>query len=116
MRAYRHCWFTSSDKTLPHTVPDAEWAYNALEHFDLSTGKSDRYAFANGMPSEPIFVPRSADAAEGEGYLLSVVYDFGSNTSDMCVFDAQDLAAGPTGRARVSHRVPVCFHGTWKPA
>ena len=23
MREYRHCWFTSSDKTLPHTVPDA---------------------------------------------------------------------------------------------
>jgi carotenoid cleavage dioxygenase-like enzyme len=32
------------------------------------------------------------------------------------VFDAQNISAGPLGKAWVSHRVPVCFHGTWKSA
>ena len=37
-----------------------------------------------------------------------------TNTSALCVFDAQRIAAGPIGRAQVSPRVPVCFDGTWR--
>ena len=59
---------------------------------------------------------RNASAAEGEGYVLTCVYDIPSNTSALCVFDAQNISAGPVGKAWVSHRVPVCFHGTWRPA
>jgi carotenoid cleavage dioxygenase len=115
MREYRHCWFTSSDKTVPNTVPDSEWAYNAVEHFNVETGKKQSFGFS-GNVSEPMFVPRSEDAAEGDGYVLSVVYVPETNTSDMCVFDAQYIGDGPIGRAKVTHRVPACFHGTWKPA
>ena len=115
MAEYHHTWFTSSDKTVPNPVPDSEWAYNAIEHFNVETGEKQSYGFS-GQVSEPMFVPRSESAAEGEGYVLTVAYDPDSNTSDMCVFDAQQIAAGPVGRARVSHRVPACFHGTWVPA
>ena len=66
--------------------------------------------------ADPMCVPKSESAAEGEGYVLDVVYNQDTNTSDMCVFDAQNIAAGPMGRAKVSHRVPVSFHGTWKSA
>ena len=48
--------------------------------------------------------------------VLDVVYNQDTNMSDMCVFNAQDIAAGPIGRAKVSHRVPVSFHGTWRQA
>jgi carotenoid cleavage dioxygenase len=61
-------------------------------------------------------VPKNADAAEGEGYVLTCVYDLQANTSALCVFDAQNISAGPLARAHVSHRVPVCFHGTWRNA
>ena len=53
---------------------------------------------------------------EGEGWVTSCVYDIPSNTSALCVFNALDIAAGPIGKAWVSHRVPVCFHGTWRNA
>ena len=90
--------------------------YNAIVHFNVSTNKADMYAFESGYVSEPMFVPKSDAAAEGEGYLLTCVYDIDTNMSDLCVFDAQKISAGPLAKAKVSHRVPVCFHGAWKPA
>ena len=116
MAEYTHGWFTSTDRKLPARIPDSDWVYNTIEHFNVKTGAVDRYSFDNGYVAEPMFVPRSNTAAEGEGYVLDVVYNQDTNTSDMCVFDAQDISAGPVGRAKVSHRVPVSFHGTWKAA
>ena len=116
MRSYRHGWFTSTDRSIPAPIPDSDWVYNTIEHFDVSNGKVDRYAFSNGHVGEPMFIPRTAEAAEGDGYVLSVVYNYDSNMSDLCVFDARQISAGPIGRARLSHRVPISFHGTWRPA
>lgn len=116
MRHYRHGWYTSTDRRIPAQIPDSDAVYNAIVHFDVLTGKADTYAFDAGYVGEPMFVPRSADAAEGDGYVLSCVYDMPSNTSALCVFNALDIAAGPIGKAWVSHRVPVSFHGTWRPA
>ncbi len=116
MREYTHGWTTSTDMTIPAKIPDSDYIYNTIEHFNVKTGAVDRYSFDNGYVAEPMFVPKSADAAEGEGYVLDVVYNFETNTSDMCVFNAQSISAGPIGRAKVSHRVPVSFHGTWKNA
>ncbi len=116
MRDYTHGWYISSDRKIPARIPDSDVVYNAIVHFNVKTLKSDTYAFEAGYVSEPMFVPRNASAAEGEGYVLTCVYDIPSNTSALCVFDAQNISAGPLGKAWVSHRVPVCFHGTWRPA
>jgi carotenoid cleavage dioxygenase len=61
-----------------------------------------------------VFVPRSADAAEGDGWLLSVVWRWAENRSDLAVFDATELAAGPVALAHLTHRVPAGFHGNWR--
>ncbi len=116
MREYTHAWYTSSDRTIPAQIPGSDVVYNAIVHFNVKTLTSDTYAFEAGYVSEPMFVPRTESSAEGDGYVLTCVYDITSNTSALCVFDAQNIAAGPVGRAKVSHRVPVCFHGTWKSA
>lgn len=116
MRDYAHGWYTSSDRSIPARIPDSDVVYNAIVHFNVKTQTEDTYAFEAGYVSEPMFVPRNAGAAEGEGYVLTCVYDIPSNTSALCVFDAQNIQAGPLGKAQVSHRVPVCFHGTWRPA
>jgi carotenoid cleavage dioxygenase-like enzyme len=109
--AYRHGWFaaTSSQKSGA--------GVSSIVHVDLASGR--RRAFdlpAGDAPSEPIFVPRKADAAEGDGWLLSVVYRANEDRSDFAVFDAQDIAAGPIGLARVPRRVPFGFHGNWRQA
>lgn len=116
MREYQHTWFASTDRTIPAAIPDSDYVYNAIAHFNVANNETDMYAFENGYVSEPMFVAKSDGAGEGEGYVLTCVYDIGTNTSALCVFDAQNIAAGPLAKAKVSHRVPVCFHGTWKPA
>jgi carotenoid cleavage dioxygenase-like enzyme len=63
--------------------------------------------------SEPVFVARSADAAEGDGWVLATVWRSATNTSDMVVFDARRVAAGPVCVASLPHRVPDGFHGNW---
>jgi carotenoid cleavage dioxygenase len=112
MRDYMHGWYTSTDMTVPAPIPDSDYIYNCVDHIDVTTGEVDSYSFGNCYVTEPMFVPKPG-GAEGEGYVLDLVYNRDTNTSDLCVFDALDISAGPVGRAKVSHRVPVSFHGTW---
>ena len=63
--------------------------------------------------SEPVFVPRSEDAAEGDGWLLATVWRAAENRSDVAVFDTAGLKNGPVATIRLPHRVPAGFHGNW---
>jgi carotenoid cleavage dioxygenase len=64
--------------------------------------------------SEPIFVPRSSSAPEGDGFLLAYVYDANRAASHLMMLDAQNLAQGPLAKAMLDHRVPYGFHGNWR--
>jgi carotenoid cleavage dioxygenase-like enzyme len=87
-----------------------------LAHVDLHTGNILTWQPAPGdYCGEPLFVPRQPDAAEGDGWLLSLVYRGAENRSDLAVFDASDIAAGPQALVHLSHRVPAGFHGNWRP-
>ena len=63
---------------------------------------------------EPVFVPRRADAAEGDGWVLSVIYRGEEARSDLAVFEATDIAKGPVALAHLSSKVPAGFHGNWR--
>jgi len=109
--SYRHGWFAG------HARPGSGNSFDAIAHVDLHTGKRVSHDLPQGdATGEPIFVPRSPDAAEGDGWLISVVYRGGEDRSDFLVFDAQDIAAGPIASARVPRRIPFGFHGNWRPA
>ncbi len=89
--------------------------FNALVHQDHQTGTRTDYILPAGdTTSEPVFVPRSADAPEGDGYLLSVVYRGAGNRSDLAFFNASDLDKGPVAVAELGTRVPNGFHGNWR--
>lgn len=93
--------------------------FGGLGRFDHETGRSECCALGHrdvSATSEPIFVPRSADAAEGEGYLLAVATDLSVNRSRLVVLDAQNISAGPIASAQLNHKIPVGFHGGWRPA
>ena len=64
---------------------------------------------------EPVFVPAHAGAPEGEGILLSCIFDERSGVSHLAFFDATKVADGPVARAHLRRRVPMGFHATWKP-
>ena len=65
------------------------------------------------FPSEAVFVPRGADAAIDDGWLLATVYDDSTGRSEAIVLDAQDLAADPVATVHLPVRVPFGFHGNW---
>lgn len=65
--------------------------------------------------SEPVFVPACADAAEGDGFLLCVVYDEEHDRGELTVLDALHVERGPIARALLPCRVPMGFHGCWLP-
>ena len=72
-------------------------------------------ASADGrLCGEPVFVPRHAQAPEGDGWLLSVLYRGAENRSDLAVFEACDVAKGPIALVHLSHRVPALLHGNWR--
>lgn len=103
------------------TAPDGEGdgMYNQVGRFNLADHSSDRFTFGSRdttFTSEAIFVPKSDDAPEGQGYLLSVVTDLPSDTSALYIMDAENLSAGPLAVAQLSNRIPVGFHGGWRPA
>ncbi len=91
--------------------------YDGLSHIDHATRRTVRHILPAGDAiSEPVFVPRTADAAEGDGWLLAVAYRGAENRSDLLIYDALDIVAGPVATATLPVRVPFGFHGTWRPA
>jgi carotenoid cleavage dioxygenase len=91
--------------------------HRGLGRFDHIARQMRIYAAGpRSAVAEPVFVPRDPGAGEGEGYLLTNIFDEDRNTSQLTIFDAEDLERGPIARALLDHRVPVGFHGLWRPA
>ncbi|HEX4695955.1 carotenoid oxygenase family protein [Sphingomonas sp.] len=85
-----------------------------LYRHDLETGGKQTHDFGRGRyPGEFVFVPRSDDAAEGDGWMVGLVIDLPNETTDLVIIDAMDFAAAPVASIRIPHRVPPGFHGNW---
>jgi hypothetical protein len=67
------------------------------------------------LPGEPVFVPKSADAAENDGWLLALRYDRELDRSDLVVLDANDFEPRSAGRRDTLVRA-ASFQGENKPA
>ena len=91
------------------------WAdLGSLRKHDLVSGKSQRHDVGTDRAAgEPVFVPASPDAGEDEGWVLAVVYDAATDSSDVLVIDATDFTAPPVATIHLRRRVPFGFHGTW---
>jgi len=63
--------------------------------------------------SECVFVPRAADSAEGDGWVLTYVWDARSNTSDLVIIDTNNFDGEPVAKVKLPVRVPFGFHGSW---
>jgi len=89
--------------------------FSSVIRYDVQSGASVLHDFGAGSAvSEPIFVPRSADALEGQGWVLTVVYRAETGRSDLAILDAENLDRAPVALAHLPHRVPAGFHGNWR--
>jgi carotenoid cleavage dioxygenase-like enzyme len=104
-----HGWYACANPDLPMFG-----ALAGLVHVDGNGKRLARYLLPAGDTiSEPVFVERSRDAAEGDGWLLAVIWRARENCSDLAVFNAADVATGPVALVHLGHRVPDGFHGNW---
>jgi carotenoid cleavage dioxygenase-like enzyme len=104
-RPNRHGWYVSDG--------DAARG-DGLVHVDHLTGLRSSSRLRPGETiSEPVFVPRSAAAAEADGWLLAIVTDAVERRSELVVYGATDLASGAVATLSLPHRVPSGFHGNW---
>ena len=99
-----------------HARRPAEGApFDTLVHIDIESGTSRAWEPGEGQfVLEPVFVPRTVDAPEGDGYIVTAVYDQARNLSDFVVLDTDDISRGPVGRAELPVRIPYGFHGNWR--
>jgi carotenoid cleavage dioxygenase len=103
---HRHAWFVGDGA---QGQPLAR-----LVHIDHHEGRLDVHALPAGdRACESVFVPRFARAREGVGWLLCVVCRGRSDSSELLVFDARALGAGPVACVRLPCRVPDGSHGRW---
>lgn len=107
-RRHRYGWLIDT-RTNPDTVD-----LRGIVTLDYETGRVQRWdPGARRHANEAFFVP--SGPAEGEGWLLSFVYDHRRQTSDLAILDARRVADGPVAEIRMPRRVPHGFHGVWIP-
>ena len=87
-----------------------------LVQYDLGRDESTRFDPGQyRFPGEPVFVRAADGRAENEGWVLSVVYDATTDTSDLVILDATSFAGPPVATVHLPARVPFGFHGSWLP-
>lgn len=112
-RPYRHAWSVA----LPESEVAGFMGASCLIAHDLVAGARTVRDFGKGrLPGEFVFVPRAEDAPEGDGWLMGLVIDSTTDTTDLVILDAQDIAGPEVASVHLPHRVPPGFHGNWIPA
>jgi carotenoid cleavage dioxygenase-like enzyme len=87
-----------------------------LVRIDGKTGSTATVDLGAGRRGgEWVMVPRHADAAEDDGWLMTFVHDAATDRSELLVLPAADPASGPVARVLLPTRVPAGFHGNWVP-
>jgi carotenoid cleavage dioxygenase len=88
---------------------------SALIKHDLDRGTSSVRSIGGDGASEAVFVPRSADAGEDDGWVLSLVHDDERDAADLLILNAADFDGEPEAVVHLPVRVPYGFHGNWVP-
>ncbi len=85
-----------------------------ITRYDRTGAASIHRAAVEGQwTGEPVFVPRSAGAAEDDGFVLFVVHDANRDETSIEILDAGAVDAAPLARLWLDTRIPLGFHGNW---
>lgn len=96
-------------------VDNRKEIFGAIARFDH---KTETLTIAdcgeNRYPSEPIYASDSQNPQQR--WIITVVYDGNSDSSEVWVYDADRLDEEPVCKLGLPSVIPHSFHGTWKPA
>ncbi|KAF4459583.1 isoeugenol monooxygenase [Fusarium albosuccineum] len=86
---------------------------NGLAMHNHTTGKTRWfYAGDDSLVQEPIFIPRSEKAPEGDGWVISMIERRAANRNDLVVLDTKEFEK-PVAIAQLPMHVKSQVHGNW---
>jgi carotenoid cleavage dioxygenase len=108
-KAYRYAYSLCVPAGSANAIGDTR----IVKH-DVTTGARTLHDFGAGrFPGEFVFIARTADAAEDDGFLMGLVVDMNDETTRLEILDARDFAGAPVASVLLPHRIPPGFHGNW---
>lgn len=119
-RPYTRGFMGSADPARPRNpaLGDARRRLtNCYVAFDHATRKTSTFFAGDASSlSECVFIPRNADAPEGDGYLLGVAARLLEDRSDLLIIDTAHMEAAPVATVRLPMRAAPQIHGWWSSA
>ncbi|KAF2219597.1 carotenoid oxygenase [Elsinoe ampelina] len=123
MQEYRHMFFNLMDMSLgtdmSKIVPvmgGGHPVYNGIGHLDIVTKTLRQYCPGpTHLVQEPVFLERSSTAEEGDGWVMFLVNNYATMSSELHIIDTKDFS-----KAQAVVLLPVRLrhglHGNWVPA
>lgn len=122
MRHHKHGFF---DIMIPRLGTDFEAIapvmggghapYNALAHINIETRVLETYfPGKTHLVQEPVFICRSKDAEEGDGWLMALVNNYRTMSSELHIVDTRDFSKAQAIVA-LPVRLRAGLHGNWVP-
>ncbi|MEY4270056.1 MAG: hypothetical protein RLZZ58_1272, partial [Pseudomonadota bacterium] len=107
MQPYRYVYSVALPKAATTEMTIAE---TRLFRHDLERGATIARDFGSDcFPGEFVFVPRSDDGAEDDGWLIGLVIDKAADTTALHILNADDFTGAPQAVIHLPHRIPPGF-------
>jgi carotenoid cleavage dioxygenase-like enzyme len=88
--------------------------FHGLATHNWSTGASDTFSFGPAhLVEEAVFVPRPGTERELDGWLVAPTVNLAAKATELHVFDALRVSAGPVCSWRARVALPVSLHGAF---
>ncbi|KAJ5669386.1 hypothetical protein N7462_010456 [Penicillium macrosclerotiorum] len=97
--------------------PSTGGAWNSISRCDLATGEYTHWcAGPSTVLEEVAFIPRSPDAPESDGYVITMACRQDKFITSILILDTAKLAEGPIAMIELPFRLRLGIHGSWVPA
>ena len=91
--------------------------FTAVSVRDGKAGRIRTHDFGRGhIVEEMVFAPRPGSSAEFDGWLIGTAINLKAKATELHVFDARRVEAGPLVTWRADVALPITFHGFFAPA
>lgn len=101
---------------IPENLDGSKNIFQGLNGLAMHSNKTNKTRFFHAgddsLCQEPIFIPRSKDAAEGDGWIMTLVERRGANRCDIVVLDTQAFEA-PIAIVQLPLHMKAQIHGNW---
>jgi len=120
MRDYSHVFFLLMDLSLGTDMGKIAPVmgggfppYNALAHLNIKTGKLETYLPGpTHLCQEPVFIPRSETASEGDGWVMALINNYTTMGSELHIVDTDDFSTA-LAVIDLPVRLRHGLHGNW---